>query len=172
MALLNRLNRMARTIGDFANEALESTREARETNRSSSAIDANRAAVEEQYRIIGEHYYNIYANGGEIAEEVIEACEAAKDHLDAIAAAEEEERLRREEEERIRREEELAARQEQSGTICPECGAEVAPGKRFCGECGTKLETEAPKTRTCPECGTEVEPGKRFCGECGYRMDE
>ena len=172
MALLNRLNRMARTIGDFANEALESTREAREANRSACAVDTNRAAVEEQFKIIGEYYYNIYAGGGEVAGEVIEACEVAKDHLAAIAAAEEEERLRREEEERIRREEELAAQQKQSGNICPECSAEVAQGKRFCGEFGAKIEIEAPKAQVCPECGTEVEPGKRFCGECGCRMGE
>ena len=65
-----------------------------------------------------------------------------------------------------------AEAEEASGVTCPECGAEVAPGKRFCGECGAKIEVEAPKPRTCPGCGMEVEPGKRFCGECGCRMDE
>ncbi|MBQ4264645.1 MAG: zinc ribbon domain-containing protein [Clostridia bacterium] len=174
MALLNRLNRMARTIGDLANEALEASRENREreeraTNQSMNEIDVQRAAAEEQFRRIGEHYYNVYISGGEVAGEIADACEAAKTHMDAIAA--EEERIRIEEEERIRREAELAAQDEEaSGIVCPGCGAAVAPGKRFCGECGTKIEL--PKARHCPECGAEVAEGKRFCGECGYRMDE
>jgi len=44
---------------------------------------------------------------------------------------------------------------------CLACGAEGAPGKRFCGDCG------APLPVACPACGEPTEPGKRFCGYCG-----
>ncbi len=44
---------------------------------------------------------------------------------------------------------------------CLACGAEGAPGKRFCGDCG------APLPVTCPACGELAEPGQRFCGDCG-----
>jgi len=175
MALLNRLNRMARTIGDLANEALESSREVRErevhnANKGMREMDAWRAAAEEQFRIIGEHYYHVYINGGEVAEEIVQACETAKAHMDSIAA--EEERIRLEQEERARREAELAAEQEQAGNICPGCGAQNREGTKFCCECGMKLAVEPPKVRLCPECGMEVGEGKRFCGECGFRMEE
>jgi class 3 adenylate cyclase len=44
---------------------------------------------------------------------------------------------------------------------CLACGAERAPGKRFCGDCG------APLPVTCPACGEPADEDKRFCGYCG-----
>jgi len=45
--------------------------------------------------------------------------------------------------------------------VCPSCGSENEPGRKFCGECGTSL------ARVCPSCGTPNAPGAKFCGECG-----
>lgn len=47
---------------------------------------------------------------------------------------------------------------------CKSCGAALAPGAKFCLECGTKVEV-AQKV-ICPHCGTTVQGGK-FCPECG-----
>ena len=47
---------------------------------------------------------------------------------------------------------------------CKSCGAALAPGAKFCLECGTKVEV-AQKI-TCPHCGATVQGGK-FCLECG-----
>jgi hypothetical protein len=49
---------------------------------------------------------------------------------------------------------------------CPQCGAENAPGQKFCGECGTNV-LAIPK---CPSCGTQGERGQKFCGECGSKF--
>src|SRR5213592_1211556 len=38
--------------------------------------------------------------------------------------------------------------------VCASCGAEHAPGARFCSECG------APLQRTCPACGFEQRAGE------------
>ena len=48
---------------------------------------------------------------------------------------------------------------------CPKCGVEVAPGKRFCADCG------APLPIRCPKCGAEVQVGKAFCADCGARLE-
>src|ERR671935_687760 len=48
--------------------------------------------------------------------------------------------------------------------ICPACGTENKPGRKFCVQCGTAL------ARACPSCGTPYEPGERFCGECGAAL--
>jgi len=49
---------------------------------------------------------------------------------------------------------------------CPNCGATVAQGLKFCGECGSPMAT----TKVCPNCGTQNEPGMKFCGECGTKL--
>ena len=59
--------------------------------------------------------------------------------------------------------------------ICSGCGAELAEGQAFCGNCGTKYtppappvtEETAPLTYNCANCGAELAPGQAFCGHCG-----
>jgi class 3 adenylate cyclase/DNA-binding MarR family transcriptional regulator len=48
---------------------------------------------------------------------------------------------------------------------CPNCAAVNEAGRKFCGECGTRLAV------VCSSCGTANAPGTRFCGECGTALD-
>ncbi len=48
--------------------------------------------------------------------------------------------------------------------ICPTCGTENEPGRKFCGECATRLAA------VCPACGAANSPTARFCGECGTAL--
>jgi len=50
--------------------------------------------------------------------------------------------------------------------LCPSCGRENRKGRRFCVECGTKLEL------TCGSCGAACTPGEKFCGKCGASLAE
>ena len=47
---------------------------------------------------------------------------------------------------------------------CPTCGSANEAGRKFCGECGTKLAA------VCASCGTANQAGARFCGECGASL--
>jgi predicted ATPase/class 3 adenylate cyclase len=47
---------------------------------------------------------------------------------------------------------------------CPSCGAANDGGRKFCGQCGTRL------VLACPSCGSANAPGVRFCGECGSSL--
>lgn len=47
---------------------------------------------------------------------------------------------------------------------CPVCQTGNAPGQKFCGACGFKLEA------ACAQCGTSNPPHYRFCGQCGAGM--
>lgn len=49
---------------------------------------------------------------------------------------------------------------------CPNCGAEVAQGLKFCGECGSRMSVNT----VCPNCGYENQAGMKFCGECGTKL--
>ena len=52
-------------------------------------------------------------------------------------------------------------------TACPKCGAELTPGAKFCGECGTAVAA-APKP-LCAGCGAELH-GAKFCPQCGQSV--
>ncbi len=50
------------------------------------------------------------------------------------------------------------------GASCPSCGADLMPGAKFCASCGARLSTN------CPGCGAELAPGAKFCGQCGTKI--
>ena len=53
--------------------------------------------------------------------------------------------------------------------ICANCGAEIPEGMRFCGQCGTPVSA-GPKI--CAQCGAEIPEGMKFCGRCGTRVEQ
>ncbi len=48
--------------------------------------------------------------------------------------------------------------------ICPNCGGENGPERKFCGECGASL------ARVCAACGAANPTSAKFCGECGTSL--
>ena len=50
------------------------------------------------------------------------------------------------------------------GTPCSSCGAQMAPGAKFCPECG---KSSAAAGVPCASCGTLIPAGAKFCPECG-----
>jgi hypothetical protein len=49
---------------------------------------------------------------------------------------------------------------------CPSCGEPLAPGIKFCSNCGAKVSVAAH----CTECGAKLAPGAKFCAECGTKV--
>jgi class 3 adenylate cyclase/tetratricopeptide (TPR) repeat protein len=47
---------------------------------------------------------------------------------------------------------------------CPGCRHSNPPDTKFCGECGTRLQS------LCPACQTANPPTNKFCSECGQRL--
>jgi hypothetical protein len=52
----------------------------------------------------------------------------------------------------------------QQKVTCPKCGGEIVPGQRFCGGCGSSLESY------CARCGVAITAPSKFCGNCGARL--
>lgn len=48
-------------------------------------------------------------------------------------------------------------------STCPQCGATLRPGMKFCNQCGQSLAT--PR---CRQCGYPLAPGEKYCGACGH----
>jgi predicted amidophosphoribosyltransferase len=43
----------------------------------------------------------------------------------------------------------------------------MAPGTKFCGNCGAPLSAGPAK---CPKCNADNAPGTKFCGSCGNKL--
>jgi len=60
---------------------------------------------------------------------------------------------------------------QQSTTKCPKCNADVAPGTKFCNNCGSATGQSASqtniKTVECDKCSHEFPASAKFCPECG-----
>lgn len=57
---------------------------------------------------------------------------------------------------------------------CPQCGAKIAKGSAFCGECGCKLPEQADavsQTHVCATCGAALAAGAAFCSSCGTKVN-
>jgi hypothetical protein len=48
---------------------------------------------------------------------------------------------------------------------CDQCSAALAPGARFCAQCGAP--TSAPTPKYCTSCGASLAASSRFCPGCG-----
>ena len=60
---------------------------------------------------------------------------------------------------------------------CPNCGAPLADGVKFCGSCGSPVpaqevrqELDQQPLKKCPNCGSEYQEGTKFCGSCGAKL--
>lgn len=55
---------------------------------------------------------------------------------------------------------------------CPDCGAKMVAGQKFCPTCGCNTEQAAKKDASvkCSACGKLLEKGAKFCPECGRRL--
>ncbi len=177
MAFFDKLNQVAKNLGDKTTDAIETT-------KLNTKIHSEKNAAEEELKKIGEFYYNVFANGGSVAPEVLEFCQKAKEHYDAIEGAQAGIN-------QIKADNEAAKTAAQApvaptvpvyeapvtaaptGNVCSSCGAINAEGTKFCFECGNKLEesaSAAPVNSVCPNCGAPVIDGLRFCGECGTKI--
>jgi len=56
--------------------------------------------------------------------------------------------------------------QQAQGNPCPQCGAQLPAGAKFCGNCGAKIGGNAK----CTNCGADLPAGAKFCGNCGAKV--
>ncbi len=52
---------------------------------------------------------------------------------------------------------------------CPNCGKMNEAGKKFCGECGGKMEVSKVP---CVKCSADLREGAKFCSECGSSQEK
>lgn len=101
MAFLDKLSDVAKMVGDKTTEVAkkvgDKAEDAIETGKLSAKVSAERFAVQDDLKKIGEYYYTRFMAGEEVAPEVLGYCNSAKAHYDTIAQAQEEMRRLKEE---------------------------------------------------------------------------
>ncbi|MBQ7758201.1 hypothetical protein [Anaerotignum sp.] len=149
MAFFDKLNEMAKTVSEKANDSLE-------TNKLISEINITKGNIQGFQRELGEYYWSKFAVGEQLDEEAMLICDkivVAQDkireyeaQIDQIKAESEARKAEREAEKAERKAAEKAAEAEQAAEkagiekdpvpVCADCGAVLAEGQKFCGSCG------------------------------------
>ena len=160
MAILEKVSGFAKNIGDKTSGAIETTKQNSKISSEQNAINAVMAKI-------GEFYYNKYTETGTADEGITEFCAKIDEHNAVITEA-------KAEIERIKAEL-AAAPAATGGLVCSACGKEGAADRKFCAECGGKLEAAKPAVTSgglvCPACGGANAEGKKFCAECGGKLE-
>lgn len=167
MAFIDKLNAIAKNVGEKTGDAIEIT-------KLNAKISGEKSALNELYKQLGENIYAKYRAGVFQNEDLAgffasaDTCMAniaeAESKIAAIKAANE------------AKGQEMPDEQEAAPVevTCPSCGAVSAGGVKFCTKCGTRLEApaiEAETKKVCAACGTEAAPGACFCCNCGAKIE-
>lgn len=161
MALFDKLNDLAKSIGELTSDTIESA-------KLNSKINSEKALIAEALGKIGKIYYEKHAAGEPVAPETEELM-ASVDRYNAVIK-ELEEQLK------MLKVTEASAGNVPSApaedAVCQVCGTKNAPNTKFCGNCGSKIEVcEPPQSKPCPSCGASVPSGVKFCNDCGAKME-
>lgn len=125
MALLDKLTALTKA-------ATEKTGDMVELTKLNYRLSGEKTAIEEAKKKIGEHYWNKYASGQALDDEVTIFCQeiaAAESNISEIQAE-------------IQAIKKVKEREEPNPDVCSACGAKLTEGMRFCGECGAKVDVE------------------------------
>ena len=133
MALMDKLNFAAKIATEKANEAIGS-------GKLAVKIKKEEYSIEEQYKKIGEYYYQKRVEGIDLDPEVDEFCLAIDLSKATITELEEQMKDLKSPADPSMSAEEPAEMTIFSESPCPVCSAAVPVGAQFCGRCGAKLE--------------------------------
>lgn len=153
MAFFDKLGEMAKNVSEKASDSLE-------TNKLISEINITKGNIQAYQRELGEFFWAKFAVGEKLDEEAMLICDkivVAQDkireleaQIDQIKAESEARKAERAAEKAEKKAAEKAEEAEQAAEkagfekpavpTCAGCGAELAEGMKFCGQCGKPVE--------------------------------
>lgn len=150
-AFFEKLNYIAKSVNDAANNAAETT-------RIKNRISFERIAVKEACCKIGEYYYAKHVDNPEPVgdEEILGYLTEIDEHMKVIAELEAALEAERAAKETIRSMASAATAVERPAAFEAERAAK---------------ETDQPSDLQCQSCGTKNEQGAKFCRECGGKLN-
>ena len=156
MAFFEKVENIAKNIGDRTGDAIEIT-------KLNAKISGAKSAIAEEEKKLGHACYEKHAAGESLAEDLLPFC----------AAIDEQNRLIREAQDEIERIRAENAQQKEPAPapvrLCASCGAALQQGVKFCPACGVKVEAPA-SPGSCPSCGASITADAKFCPDCGAKL--
>ena len=125
MALFEKLNQMAKNLGDKTTDVIEVT-------KLNGKIASEKLAANEELLKIGQIYYKRYLNGY-AEDEIVEYCNKAKEHFDQADS------LQAQVDEIQGASTPGVSNANVNVKYCTNCGASLPIETKFCNQCGTKL---------------------------------
>ena len=130
MAFFDKLSEIAKTVGDktavIAKNVGDKTGELIEIGKLNSRIASANGSIKELKTRLGQHYWEIYSNGGSLDEDAAVLCGTIKEYYEEI--------------ESLRTQLELLKSSSGQQVVCHACGALNPADALFCKSCGVKLE--------------------------------
>lgn len=135
MDLFEKINEIARNVGDKANETIEIT-------KINSRINDEKLKMNINYQKIGKHYYELFKAGQAPNLDVQDPCDeitASAARIDELKKELENIKHKTDAAKAAKANEDVAESASES-IVCPNCGHLNKQGTNFCGNCGTKLK--------------------------------
>lgn len=115
---------LGKTINDASDNLKRKTQNFSEVNSLEKQVNANQGVIQNTYAEIGRAYYEAHK---EDAQDVYaDQCRVITDALNQIAQLQDQIRIKK------------------GIQLCPNCGAQLAPGSAFCAGCGAQVAQPAP----------------------------
>lgn len=132
MAFFDKLNDIAKSIGDLTNEALES-------NKLTGAISKERTEINNLLLQVGEYYYDKYKQNVMIDDEIFDCMMSIDNHSKILEDLDKQLEAKKDKEAEAEAEEIQDETANEVTKFCHSCGVKIEGNKKFCSECGTRL---------------------------------
>lgn len=167
---------LGKTINDASDSLKRKTQNFTEVNSLEKQVNSNQSVVQNMYAEIGRAYYE--AHKADEQDVYAEQCRVITNALNQIAQLQDQIRIKK------------------GIQLCPNCGAQLAPGSVFCAGCGAQVAQPAQQMNGMPQGGSagtqapNMQAGNaapqapvqqmdnaspqmqnaRFCGQCGSQI--
>ena len=149
------LNKIGGKIAQTSQSAAQKTKNTAETIKLKSMISDEEKSINNSYEQIGKLYFQAF--GANPEEPFSELITYVKNSIEKIAGYEEQ------------------INQLRGIVICQDCNGEVADDMRFCGCCGSPVNTvpiePASDESLCIKCGFTFSSDSLFCTNCGNNVE-
>jgi len=156
MAFIDKLSKIAKSVGDEAVNAAKKSGDLIEITKLNHSISNEEDNIKAEYTDLGILVYRKFQSGVSVEEDFVAGCNRIDELNKNIETLKQK------------------IREVKNVKSCQSCGNQLALEVMFCPKCGTKQSpVETPhgaELKTCPSCAAQVADDSAFCTTCGAEI--